>query len=154
MASVSSDDELQFTMEEGASARSLLMEPFWVRAMSIRGEYAVGHLDEPRILTEPRNLAGSHIYDVCIVGAGPHGLSVLSALHSPFSALTEQQRLISRPKTGRIRKPLSVCVVDPSGEWLSTWNRNFSALDIKWLRSPLLAHPDANDAAALLEYAK
>ncbi|KAK3277750.1 hypothetical protein CYMTET_14261 [Cymbomonas tetramitiformis] len=96
----------------------------------------------------------SHIYDVCIVGAGPHGLSVLSALHSQDAALTEAQRKIRRPKNSRAGKSLSVCVVDVSGVWLSNWNRNFTALDIKWLRSPLLAHPDANDAAALLEYAE
>ena len=50
-------------------------------------------------------------YDVCIIGAGPHGLAVLSALvSSPIST----------------SRDLSVCVVDPTGEWLHDWDARFA----------------------------
>jgi hypothetical protein len=102
-------------------------------------------------------------YDVCIVGAGPHALAVLSALHTPVAPrLTEQQHKDRRGVRGRGkgegsraagRKP-SVCVVDPSGGWLHDWNERFAALDIEFLRSPSWAHPDAFSQEALLDFAR
>jgi hypothetical protein len=46
-----------------------------------------------------------------------------------------------------------VCVVDPGGAWLATWKARFKALQIKWLRSPAAALPDAFDEKSLLAYA-
>ena len=34
-----------------------------------------------------------------------------------------------------------MAVVDPSGEWMSSWNRQFEWLEIEVLRSPLVHHP-------------
>lgn len=47
----------------------------------------------------------------------------------------------------------NVAVVDPSGEWMTCWNQNFTKLDISFLRSPAMAHPDAFDASSLVAYA-
>jgi hypothetical protein len=100
-----------------------------------------------------RNACTCIHYDVVIVGAGPAGLATLSALHEPFSLdhLTDQQR----NQVLMVRKPLKkkVCVVDPSGGWMVGWKENFSKLDIEFLRSPALAHPDAFDENALLAFA-
>lgn len=89
-------------------------------------------------------------FDVCIVGAGPHGLAVLSALLNPDATLTETD--IRRLGTAH-RKHLRVCVVDKHGGWMHEWKRRFSSLDITMLRSPTLAHPDAFSAESLLEFA-
>ena len=63
--------------------------------------------------------------EVCVVGAGPHALTVVSHL------------LTARPslKDG-------IVVVDPSGQWLRTWREQFGRLEIGVLRSPMVHHPD------------
>jgi hypothetical protein len=40
-----------------------------------------------------------------------------------------------------------------SDHWMGTWNRNFEALQISHLRSPLFFHPDPRDRDGLLAYA-
>jgi len=97
-------------------------------------------------------------YDICIIGGGPAGLSVLSALHSPDGVLTEAQKKRSGwnsryQKGAGARKPLSICVVDPSGSWLSAWKGRFESLGIKFLRSPAWATPDYFSDAAITEFA-
>ena len=97
-------------------------------------------------------------YDVCIVGAGPHALAVLSALNTPVSSLSEQQHMRrgcgpARPRSKVPRRP-SVLVIDPSGEWLHEWSERFAALDISFLRSPSWAHPDAFSREALADFAR
>ena len=102
-------------------------------------------------------------YDVVIVGAGPAGLATLSALQESFTLdhLTDPQRnqILSVRKSSchRIKNPTKtkkkVCVIDPSGDWMVGWKENFSKLDITFLRSPALAHPDAFDENALLAFA-
>ena len=70
--------------------------------------------------------------DVCILGAGPHGLA--AAVH--------------------LRKAdpdLRITVLDPSGEWLSGWNKQFAQAEIEMLRSPVVHHPGP-DAYALSDY--
>jgi len=76
------------------------------------------------------------IYDVCIVGAGPHALAVLSAIRK------------NRLNAG------GICVVDPAGKWLSQWDDAFAALGIEHLRSPAWAHPDATSQEALVDFAR
>ena len=46
-----------------------------------------------------------------------------------------------------------VCVVDPAGRFMEQWDRQFRALEITNLRSPVFAHPDAYDEEAMLVYA-
>ena len=60
--------------------------------------------------------------DVCIAGAGPHGLS---------AALLFK----------KIDPSISVTVIDHSNEWLAAWNRQFERAEITTLRSPNVHHP-------------
>lgn len=106
------------------------------------------------ILAEPVD------YDVCIVGAGPAGLAALSACVEPYSLdlLGGKQGLraahalgLQQKKAAGFRAP-RVCVVDTE-TWLTTWRQRFQHVNIEWLRSPTLAHPDAFDSSAMLCFA-
>ncbi|CAE8607476.1 unnamed protein product, partial [Polarella glacialis] len=92
--------------------------------------------------------------DVCIIGAGPAGLAALSAIHEPFSLdqLSKDQSERALRNLRNESGDQKVCVVDPM-PWLSHWKRRFKALDIKWLRSPAMAHPDLFDATSLRAFA-
>ncbi|MDG1088330.1 FAD/NAD(P)-binding protein [Ilumatobacter sp.] len=70
--------------------------------------------------------------DVCIFGAGPHGLA--AAVH-----------------LRQADPDLNITVLDPSGEWLSGWNAQFARAEIEMLRSPVVHHP-APDPYALYDY--
>lgn len=61
---------------------------------------------------------------IVIAGAGPHGLATTIHL------LTAAPRLRNR-----------LVVVDPTGEWMTTWTQQFARLDISHLRSPVVHHP-------------
>mmetsp|Transcript_45599 Transcript_45599/g.111024 ORF Transcript_45599/g.111024 Transcript_45599/m.111024 type:complete len:565 (+) Transcript_45599:110-1804(+) len=103
--------------------------------------------------TKPHN---NQHFDVCIVGAGPAGLAVLSAIHAPYSldgsVHTEAQRERAIRSLHNKQK-LRVCVIDIGHGWLTSWKNNFDRLGIQYLRSPALAHPDMFDPNALLTYA-
>lgn len=95
-------------------------------------------------------------FDVCIIGAGPAGLAALSAVLEPYSMdqLGAAQGLRAATALGK-RQDLStprVCVVD-GHPWMSTWRQRFQHLNIEWLRSPTIAHPDTFDAGAMLAFA-
>eukprot|EP00127_Corallochytrium_limacisporum_P003263 Clim_evm112s147 gene=Clim_evmTU112s147 len=98
--------------------------------------------------------------DVCIVGGGPAGLAVLSALANPFSneGLTEEQiQRLQRARTqtakGRGQKKIRVVVVDLFGSWMKAWRQRFASLEINFLRSPATAHPDMFDSESLVSFA-
>lgn len=102
----------------------------------------------------------SDSFDVCIIGAGPGGLAVLSACVEPYSldVLGDKQQSraahalgLQKNGVGGIRTP-RVCVVDPE-PWLSTWRQRFRHVGIEWLRSPTIAHCDTFDASAMLAFA-
>ena len=116
---------------------------------------AVAH--SPSACGGAEHSTAEHVYEVCIIGAGPAGLSVLSALRNPWGKLkTEAQvKQWTRCKhRARARaKPPSVCVVDPGGRWLGEWRGRFRSLDIDHLRSPAWAQPDHVSAGALVEFA-
>ena len=80
----------------------------------------------------------NNVFDVCIIGAGPQALAVLSSLHEPYGTLDNAQleEIYRRSaKHGKSEPPgLSVCVVDPAGDWLVQWRARFAALEIEYLR--------------------
>ncbi|MCC3593444.1 FAD/NAD(P)-binding protein [Microcoleus sp. PH2017_28_MFU_U_A] len=65
--------------------------------------------------------------DLAVVGAGPHALTLVTHL------LQKCQK-----------KRDKFWVFDPSGGWLTQWERQFAALEIPHLRSPAVHHPDPN----------
>lgn len=62
--------------------------------------------------------------DVCILGAGPHGLA--AAVH-----LREAD------------PELEIVVVDHASGWLQTWNEQFARAEIATLRSPMVRSSQA-----------
>ncbi|MEO1377452.1 MAG: FAD/NAD(P)-binding protein [Cyanobacteria bacterium J06635_10] len=68
--------------------------------------------------------------DLAIIGAGPHALTLVTYL------LQKRQKIRSK-----------IAVFDPSGKWMSQWERQFAALEIPHLRSPTVHHPDPNPFA-------
>lgn len=89
------------------------------------------------------------VYDVVIVGAGPAALTCLSGIQETYS-LDELSGLQLERAYGARRQQQKVAVIDPHNEWMYEWKQNFKALDIKYLRSPAIAHPDMFDTNALL----
>jgi L-lysine 6-monooxygenase (NADPH-requiring) len=94
-------------------------------------------------------------FDVCIIGGGPAGLAALSAIQEAYSldGLTAGQvhrAALHLPAcTGR-----SVAVVDSNPQWMQGWSHSLAALDVQFLRSPTMAHPDLFDRNALLAFAQ
>ena len=70
--------------------------------------------------------------EVCIIGAGPHGLAVAVHLR-------------------RARPDLELVVLDPAGGWLAGWQEQFARAEIEALRSPIVHHP-APDPFELTDY--
>lgn len=64
---------------------------------------------------------------ICVLGAGPHALSLVLYLIEADPDLKNQ-----------------IVVLDPSGEWMSTWYEQFARLEIANLRSPGVHHPAPN----------
>ena len=58
------------------------------------------------------------------------------------------------PPIALARLRQSTMIVDPAGDWLEGWKRNFRALGITQLRSPTNAHADPFDHRAMEIYAK
>ncbi|GAO50542.1 hypothetical protein SAICODRAFT_6041 [Saitoella complicata NRRL Y-17804] len=103
-----------------------------------------------------------NFYDLIIVGAGPHALAVAARLYeeTPSSLYTdvEHQRLhwLRRYSSVPCRAcaPPRVLVLDRLGGWMTQWDRQFKAYDIKHLRSPMFFHPDPRDLDSLVAYAE
>lgn len=90
---------------------------------------------------------------IVIVGGGPHGLALLSALHERSLAFPADSDRRARDGFAAMRKVGSVCVIDPGAGFLSEWHARFDALGIQHLRSPALAHPKALEPHALVNFA-
>ncbi|TPX72157.1 hypothetical protein SpCBS45565_g00635 [Spizellomyces sp. 'palustris'] len=112
-------------------------------------QFPLGHSENP--------------YELLIVGAGPHALTLLVRLLTKYPVTLfndeEQDRLLRHVKhqkgcgmvdEARKRKYL---VVDEGGEWLSRWKKLFAGYDIPWLRSLVNIHPDASHASSLRDFA-
>ena len=94
------------------------------------------------------------VYDVCVIGAGPAALSVLSALNSPERLLNDRDIQRRNLTLGGFSKTLSVCVIDPAGCWMAEWKGRFKALGIDYLRSPAWATPDYNNNGSISNFAR
>lgn len=68
--------------------------------------------------------------DLAIVGAGPHALTLVT-------------HLLQKKKSMRGK----FIAFDPSGTWMSQWDRQFAAFEIPHLRSPAVHQPDPNPHA-------
>ena len=114
----------------------------------------------------------SSLLDLVIVGAGPHALALYTRLmddnpdasasyfvampSQPRPAASRQKLSKKRCKSSAFRKDFSrrVAVIDPAGRWCCQWDRQFSALQIPYLRSTPDVHPGSFDSAALETFAK
>ncbi|MEM1424972.1 MAG: FAD/NAD(P)-binding protein [Cyanobacteria bacterium P01_H01_bin.130] len=74
--------------------------------------------------------------DIAVIGAGPQALTLVT------HGLQKKAKLRDR-----------IQVFDPSGRWLSQWQQQFAAQEIRELRSPAVHHPDPN-AHALRSFAE
>lgn len=81
-------------------------------------------------MTETTLLKSSEFIDIAVIGSGPHALT--------FAAYLLQKR---KSWGDRIQ------FFDPSGVWLSHWQRQFARLEIPHLRSPAVHNPAANPFA-------
>lgn len=85
--------------------------------------------------------------DVCVIGSGPHALSVVSRLkevrprHLSDRDLTTLRKYYIDDAHDSLNQVQSVTVVDPSGKWMAGWDESFQQQAIQWLRSPVTAHP-------------
>ena len=68
--------------------------------------------------------------DLAIIGAGPHALTLVT-------------HLLQKKKSMRGR----FLVFDPTGTWMSRWDRQFAAFEIPHLRSPAVHQPDPDPHA-------
>eukprot|EP00929_Paragymnodinium_shiwhaense_P001952 TRINITY_DN102160_c0_g1_i1.p1 TRINITY_DN102160_c0_g1~~TRINITY_DN102160_c0_g1_i1.p1 ORF type:complete len:501 (+),score=68.71 TRINITY_DN102160_c0_g1_i1:75-1577(+) len=101
--------------------------------------------------------------DVLIVGSGPHGLAMASRLLLGPEAMQDiippQESYVRKPKEVRShlkknrRPPMKLAVVDAEGVWMERWRKQFKALDIAYLRSHEMMHPDAYDHSTLSVWA-
>lgn len=81
----------------------------------------------------PQSMAkGSTQTDICIIGAGPHGLAAAVHLRQADPNLT-------------------ITTIDRRPSWLTTWSEQFARAEIKTLRSPAIHHP-APDPYALPDF--
>ena len=77
----------------------------------------------------PSNLISDSI-DIAVIGSGPHALTLITHI------LEKRKHLRDR-----------IRVFDPSGSWMSQWQRQFANYEIPHLRSPAVHHPDPHPFA-------
>ncbi|KAK9768241.1 hypothetical protein K7432_001263 [Basidiobolus ranarum] len=109
--------------------------------------------------------------DILVIGAGPHALAMIARLSEehPESLLTDDEhfRLLrvrsasnQKKHKGERLKKMCLCqgrkvmVIDPNGDWMRNWKKNFSTLQISHLRSPIFFHLDPFDSQGLREFAE
>ena len=114
------------------------------------------------------------MYDLIVVGAGLHALTLLCALleedhmdldlvdatkgavRSRRNERTMRKKLLERRKLSQqqIWKGKKILVIDKFGKWLQNWKKQFEVLNIESLRSNAGLHPDPYDPEMLFEFAR
>jgi hypothetical protein len=100
------------------------------------------------------------VLDLLIVGAGPHALCSLLRLLEGKGVYSDHE-LGTKRKYYKENAPLKEInplglrykVVDPSGQWMHHWDKQFEVFNIPQLRSPTFVHPDPFDEKSLFAYA-
>lgn len=100
-----------------------------------------------------------HVFELAVVGAGPHALALVTRLleTQPASLFNdhEHQRRVHLSKQSpkhfglyehqifnRENISKKIVVLDKYGDWMTKWHKQFKAFKIDFLRSPLYFHPD------------
>lgn len=110
---------------------------------------------------------------LAVVGAGPHALALIARLlddrpntecafeagapPKPTGMRKGMRELFQTPRCRRAAARLllqKTAIVDPSGRWMTQWDKAFSALQIHQLRSTFEMHPCIFDAFAMQAFAK
>ncbi|KAJ3176248.1 hypothetical protein HDU87_005463 [Geranomyces variabilis] len=96
-------------------------------------------------------------YDILIIGAGPHALTLVVRLLTPHPASLytdkEQERFVRSSKLKSAIRKERICVVDEHGAWMTRWRMLFDEYGIDWMRSLVDVHPDASDKGSLRDFA-
>ena len=112
------------------------------------------------------------VLDLAIIGAGPHALALYTRLldedpdvtgdffvgvgSRAQATRTSRRQLFSqkRCRPDVVREfSRRVAVIDPAGQWCAQWDKQFSALQIEYLRSTSDEHPACFDSFALQTFA-
>ncbi|KAJ3169778.1 hypothetical protein HDU88_000415 [Geranomyces variabilis] len=96
-------------------------------------------------------------YDILIIGAGPHALTLVVRLLTPHPSSLytdkEQERFLRCRKLKCAVQKERICVVDEYGAWMARWRMLFEEYGIDWMRSLVDLHPDASDTGSLRDFA-
>ncbi|KAF8597126.1 hypothetical protein BDV93DRAFT_527641, partial [Ceratobasidium sp. AG-I] len=97
---------------------------------------------------------GLRFFDLVVIGAGPAALALVARILDDRVVTSFSQNQAKGAASCHCEGQMRVLVIDKmGGGWMENWNRQFSAFEIKHLRSPLFFQPAPADLDALLAFA-